>query len=234
MSKLRLPILHFAPLCLKLRGRIVGAVSRMTMMIYIASGLLLVTSMLLVIIFFAIKSDPDVVVTPETSITNQSTELVEDRSAVIAVSPQAEPERVLKAVDSKPIQDVPVPSKTIRGPIKMDFGWQLHDVYKDWRYHTGIDIGGLADQPVEAIDNGQVIDIFRDNHSGLTIVVKNNIYSVYYGSLSEVKVDKDAHISAGQTIGTMGSCDAEPYNHLHLAIKKDGQYIDPKLIINQE
>jgi len=38
MSKLRLFILHFAPLWLKFRGRIVGAVSRKAMTIYIYSG----------------------------------------------------------------------------------------------------------------------------------------------------------------------------------------------------
>jgi len=234
MFKLRSYILHFTPLCLKLRGRIVGAVSRMTMTIYIASGLLFVSSILLVIILFGIKNYPNTVGWSEKNVENQVTELVEDRSAIIAVSPQTAPTPVPKIIDSQPAKEILIAAKTIKGPIKVDFGWQLHDVYKDWRYHTGIDISGAGRDSVTAIDNGQVIDIFRDNHSGLTVVVKNSTYSIYYGSLSAVKVEKNSHISAGQTIGTMGSFDAEPYNHLHLGIKKGEEYMDPKLMINQE
>jgi len=223
MSKLRFIVLHFAPLCLKLRGRIVGAVSRMTMTIYVASGLLILSSVLLVVIFFGMKNFPNKVVEP-----------VEDQPAVIAITPQPVSQVEPKAIDELPPKDVLVVSKSIRGPIKVDFGWQLNEVYKDWRYHTGIDISGPLGHSVEAIYNGEVIDIYRSAHSGLTVVVKNSTYSVYYGSLSEVKVDKGSHITAGKIIGAMGSYDAEPYNHLHLAIKKGDQYIDPKLIINQE
>jgi len=234
MSKVRFSSLHFAPLCLKLRGRIVGAVSRLTMTIYVAVGLLFLSSLLVICVFFGLKSDPHTIVSSEEKIENQAPVSVQDRSAIIAVSPQAAPEVVPKAIESQPAKDVIVAPTTIKGPIKVDFGWQFHEVYKDWRYHTGIDISGADGDSVEAINNGHVTDVFRDNHSGLTVVVKNSTHSVYYGSLSAVKVEKGSHIKLGQIIGTMGSCDAEPYNHLHLAIKKGEQYIDPKLIINQE
>jgi len=225
MSKFKVADFHIAPLCLKLRGRIVGAVSRTNTSIYIASGLLFLGSMLLMVVFFGLKDLPS-----KTTESAETVEAIEDQSAVIAVSPQ---EIVTKPIE-QPVKDVPAVSKNIRGPIKVDFGWQLHEVYKDWRYHTGIDISGAARDPVEAIYNGQVTDIFHDKNNGLTVVVKNSTYSIYYGSLSDVKVKIDSNITAGQIIGTMGSCDAEPYTHLHLGVKKGEQFIDPKLIINQE
>ena len=234
MSKLRLPTLHFAPLCLKLRGRIVGAVSRMTMTIYIALGLLLVSSVLLIIAFFGIKNDHTTNVEFEKNTEAQIAKSVEWQPAIVEVLPQVVAEPLSKSVEDQSPKDALAAFKAIRGPIAMDFGWQLHEVYKDWRYHTGIDINGPVGHSVGAIFEGQVTDIVSDTHSGLTIVVTDNTYSVYYGSLAAVKVEKGSHISIGQTIGTIGSCDAEPYNHLHLAIKKDGKYIDPKLIINQE
>lgn len=234
MPKVRLFVLHFMPLCLKLRGRIVGAISRQTMTIYIAFGLLVVSSLLLFIILFGMKNYNNTGVIPEISSQNQISKPVEDGPAIIAVSPQAVSEPVGKIIESQPAATVQVTANIIRGPITVDFGWQLHSVYKDWRYHTGIDISGPVGQSVEALDKGQVTEIFRDKYSGLTVVVKNNTYSIYYGSLSAVQVDKGSSIRAGQTIGTMGSCDAEPDNHLHLGIKKDDQYVDPKLFINQE
>jgi len=234
MPKLRLLVLHFTPLCLKLRGRIIGAISRETMTIYIAFGLLVVSSLLLFIIVFGMKNYPNTGVIPEKKSENQVVESVEDKPALTAVSPQDVAEPVSQAIENQPVQEARPKATTIKGPITVEFGWQLHKVYKDWRYHTGIDISGPVGQSVEAIDNGQVTDIFRDHHSGLTVIVKNSTYSVYYGSLSAVKVDKGSSIRSGQTVGTMGSCDAEPYNHLHLGIKKDDQYIDPKLVISQE
>lgn len=230
MSKLKLPISYVTPLCLKLRGRIVGAVSRITIAMYIGAGILVVSSIVLIGVLASLKSDLGPGVRPEKVIESQVPEAVQDKPAVITIVPQAVPESVPKAIES----EVLAPARPISGPVALDFGWQLHQVYNDWRYHTGIDISRPVGQPVEAIYKGQVTDIFRDKHSGLTVVVKNSTYSVYYGSLAEATVEKGSSISAGQKIGTVGSCDAEPYHHLHLAIKKGEQYIDPKLIVSTE
>lgn len=235
MSKLKLPMLYFAPLCLKIHGRIVGAVSRMSIVIYIAFGLLILSSALLMMILAASnKNEQNIEARPEQKVESQVAETVEAQPTVRAVTPQTAPELTAKVINKDESNDIVTISKSLRGPIQLDFGWQFHQVYNDWRYHTGIDISGPNGQSVEAIYNGQVFDIFRDRHTGLTVVVKNNTYSVYYGSLSEVTVSKGNSIRAGQTIGTMGSCDGEPYHHLHLAIKKGESYIDPKLVINKE
>lgn len=122
----------------------------------------------------------------------------------------------------------------VKGEIKVKFGWYLHPLYNDWRYHTGIDVMGHKGQSVSAIQNGQVTEIYQDANSGLTVVVKHKDYQVYYGSLLKAAVEKGDFIQAGQEIGKMGSCDAEPYDHLHLAIKENDDYADPLLIINKD
>ena len=121
----------------------------------------------------------------------------------------------------------------VQGEIKVNVGWDLHPLYKDWRYHTGIDVLGVKGQVVPAIHSGQVTDVFRDSNSGLTAVVNQKHYQVYYGSLQNVTVEKGSWVQAGQEIGKMGSCEAEPYDHLHLSIKKNDEYIDPLLVINK-
>jgi len=122
----------------------------------------------------------------------------------------------------------------VKGQIKADFGWQMHPLYNEWRFHTGIDILGAQGQKVSAIQDGQVSDIFQDKTSGLTVIVKNDIYKVYYGSLANTTIVKGSFIKAGEEIGKMGNSDAEPYYHLHLAIKKSDDYIDPKLVVSKE
>lgn len=225
MPRFKFTMLSNLPLCLKFRGRIVGAISRSKIGIYIATGLLLVSSFLLMIVLSHTKSDPEIIVKSEPQIEEPIKQEVpvpaQQVNGMTAMLPKPMPE-----------EDTLVISQSIKGPIQVDFGWQFHQVYNEWRYHTGIDISGSVDQRIEAIEKGQVVEIFRDPQIGLTVVIKNNTSIIYYGSLSEVRVSQDDHISAGQTIGVMGHCDAEPYDHLHLAIKKNEQYIDPNIIIH--
>lgn len=224
MPKLKFTKLSVMPLCLKLRGRIVGAVSRSRIKIYIASGLLLLSSILLIVILISLQADPIGVAQPE-----EQVEILIEKAVAIP----AQHENTLREVKPEliPKQDALIISPTIKGPIQVDFGWQFQQIYKDWRYHTGVDIGGSVGQAVEAFGKGQVEEIIHDSSNGLTVVVKNNESTIYYASLAEVKVSKGSQIEAGQTIGIMGSCDAEPYPHLHLAIQKKEEYIDPKLVI---
>lgn len=237
MSKLKFLNLFLEPLYLKFRGRIVGDFSKITMAICIGFGLFSVVSITLLIIFSNLEKNSGVVVKPENKIEEKLVTPVQDQTAASVVLPIPIPKVVAQEKEEKKEEkqeqekEIRVAPKPIKGQIQLDFGWQNHPVYNDWRYHTGIDIKGDRGQVVQAIYKGQVVDIFRDQYSGLTVVVKDNTYHIYYGSLSEVTVEQGSVVSANQVIGKMGSCTAEPYDHLHLAIKKDQQYIDPKLIV---
>ncbi|WP_425058639.1 hypothetical protein SCACP_32960 [Sporomusa carbonis] len=115
------------------------------------------------------------------------------------------------------------------GKLIKGFGWQLHPVYQDWRYNTGVDIGGGEGQVVPALLNGEVTDIFTDRQYGLTVAVKSGKYTVCYSSLASVAVDKNSIIETGRPVGSMGMSPAEREPHLHLAVKNTAtqEYIDP-------
>lgn len=121
----------------------------------------------------------------------------------------------------------------IKGSVILDFGWQFHPVYKDWRYHTGIDIDSSEGLFVVAMLPGKVTDIYSDHVTGLTAVIQSGQYVVYYGSLAAVNVSlqKGSYVETGDKIGTVGVCRAEPYTHLHLAVKEGDGYIDPRRIL---
>lgn len=233
MSKLKFLNLFLQPLYLKIRGRIVGSFSKITLAIYIGFGLFTVVSITLVFIFANLPKDSGAVVSPDKNSEQQLIKAIPEQPVAVAAAPKKVPEVAIK--EKKEVQEqqkhVNVPPKPIKGQIQLDFGWQNHPVYKDWRYHTGIDIKGNAGQEVRAIYKGQVMEIFRDGHSGLTVVVKDDRYQIYYGSLSETMVQQGSIVNSNQVIGKMGSCTGEPDVHLHLGIKKDQQYVDPKLII---
>ncbi len=223
MSKLKFATLLRIPLYLKIHGPIVGAVSKIRIPVYMAAGLVVIPCFILMVIFSHIVNNPNVAWNSEPKNDDQVLINIEEPPVANVVLPQALPKQN-KDIEKESIVSV----KSIAGQRVLDFGWQFHPVYKEWRYHTGIDISGIAGQSVQAIASGKVTDIFRDPHSGLTVVVTNDHYSIYYGSLENVNVNKDSIIHVGQLIGTMGRSDAEPYDHLHLAIKEKDHYINPE------
>ncbi|SMC38388.1 M23 family metallopeptidase [Sporomusa malonica] len=118
------------------------------------------------------------------------------------------------------------------GTITHGFGWQLHPLYQDWRYHNGLDISGGEGQVVPALLSGEVVDVMTDTQYGLTVAVKSGRYTLYYGSLASVAVQKNTMINTGKPIGSMGISTSEPEPHLHLAVRaNDGkQLVDPREI----
>lgn len=118
------------------------------------------------------------------------------------------------------------------GTITHGFGWQLHPLYQDWRYHNGLDISGGEGQIVPALLSGEVVDVMTDTQYGLTVAVKSGRYILYYGSLASAAAQKNDLIQAGKPIGSMGISTSEPEPHLHLAVRSnDGkQLVNPREI----
>lgn len=92
----------------------------------------------------------------------------------------------------------------------------------------GIEIGGHADQPVNAAGNGTVVYA----GSGLVgygrlIIIKHseNLLSAY-GHNSKLLVAEGEHVSAGQMIAKMGSSGTSR-NELYFEIRRDGKPVDP-------
>ena len=121
----------------------------------------------------------------------------------------------------------------LAGKVIQDFGWQLNSVLNEWRYHSGIDIAADNGKNVKAMLSGKVKSIYNDEHTGLTVMVESGNKTVYYSSLSVADVAPDDTIEAGRIIGKTGVCAREPYAHLHLAVKINGQYIDVRTMIHE-
>lgn len=117
------------------------------------------------------------------------------------------------------------------GEIVHGFGWQQHPVFQDWRYHTGIDLACAQGQPVTAAISGEVAEVRQDPKTGLTVIIGNGPWLVHHGSLAAAIVRRGEKVLAGQQIGGAGTSFQEPYPHLHLAIEKDGKYLNPQDVL---
>lgn len=200
--------------------------------IYAAAGLILVASILTTSVIYSLKEAGTV--PPGVNgyaLVDESEPAPPTEPAVIKHEPAVKPAADTMATGAKAAisrsYDTETPRWPVRGAVSLDFGWQQHPVYHDWRYHNGIDIKAAEGQPVQAVFGGEVQEIYNDKNYGQTAVVKSGRYTVIYGSLGSLAVNKGDTISNGSKIGVVGSFTAEPGMHLHLAIKDGDKYINP-------
>lgn len=130
----------------------------------------------------------------------------------------------------KPTYTFPVSGEVIR---EYSVDALLYDeTMGDWRTHNGVDFSCTLGDPVMAVADGTVAEIYEDTLEGNIIILKHDdgITSKYCGLAPEAVVAVGDAVKAGETIGTAGNTmktESLMECHIHLVMKKDGQYIDP-------
>ena len=102
----------------------------------------------------------------------------------------------------------------------------------DWRTHDGIDIKASATTPVKCVTDGVVKEIYEDNLLGTVVVVEHsgNLESYYCNLNKVVNVSVGQQLTIGHVIGSVGATaisESASEEHLHFAMKKDGEWVDP-------
>jgi septal ring factor EnvC (AmiA/AmiB activator) len=115
----------------------------------------------------------------------------------------------------------------VEGALIYNFGRVVNPNNTTVRWN-GIGIKALPGTPVRAVADGVVLVAEPFGTYGLTVIVQHpgGDYSVY-GSLSRIATAKGASVTAGQTIGHVGSSDPELGPHLHFELRPEGRAVDP-------
>ncbi|MBP3660825.1 MAG: M23 family metallopeptidase [Oscillospiraceae bacterium] len=103
---------------------------------------------------------------------------------------------------------------------------------RDWRIHNGVDLAAAAGTPVMAAADGQVYTVYEDDQLGMTVVIRHEGgYTTRYSSLgADVTVSAGQQVSMGQPIGTVGTSalmENALGDHVHFAVTKDDEPVDP-------
>ncbi len=117
-------------------------------------------------------------------------------------------------------------------PISSGFGMREHPVTGGQKMHNGIDFAAPGGANILAVADGQVS--FAGDMGGCGNAVEINHSGGYlskYCHASKVLVQKGQSVKAGTPIALVGTTGTSTGNHLHLGIKLNGQYIDPKKVI---
>ena len=109
------------------------------------------------------------------------------------------------------------------------------ETMKDWRIHAGCDLTAAQGEQVVACANGIVKEAYTDNMLGQVLVVEHGDYTFYYCGI-EAQVQPEDVVSMGQALGTVATVPGESADnpHLHLEVRRDGAYLDPRSVLEGE
>src|SRR5579885_1877258 len=105
-----------------------------------------------------------------------------------------------------------------------------HPLLHTYRPHVGVDLVAQYGTPVKAVADGRVEQAGWAGELGNAIRIEHQRGMVsIYGHLSRISPDvhPDAWVHMGQVIGWVGSTGLSTGPHLHFALEKEGNYVNP-------
>lgn len=135
-------------------------------------------------------------------------------------------------------RNIPTGYPMIFHSISSPFGFRVHPVLQETRFHPGIDFPAPMDTPVQATADGVVeysgIDNGKMGMSGLgTVISLQHPYgfTTTYGHLSKSKVKAGDFVRKGDLIGWTGKSGMVTAPHLHYEIRFIHRYLNPMLFL---
>ncbi len=115
--------------------------------------------------------------------------------------------------------------------VTSPFGGRADPTGFSGSFHDGIDMGGTSSTPIMASRSGTVVQASFDGSAGNYIIIDHGDgYYSYYLHLSNYIATPGQSVSAGQTIGTMGTTGNSTGVHLHFGIATSSNwsgFVDP-------
>ncbi len=107
-------------------------------------------------------------------------------------------------------------------PITSGFGWRVHPITGDRRFHYGTDFGAPTGTPVVAAYSGRVGVAGSLGGYGLTVTLQHNNGSqeTLYAHLSQIFVQPGEWVEQGSVIGRVGSTGNSTGPHLHFEFRQ--------------
>lgn len=148
--------------------------------------------------------------------------------------PARKPASRASARGPRPVSSVMLQPVSTFGTPTSPFGRRFHPIYRTWRQHSGVDIGGACQAPITAAHAGVVTRANWSPSGGWTVVVNDGrmggvakVESKYL-HLAGFTVRPGQKVRRGQTIGRVGSTGASTKCHLHFGTYENGRAVDPQ------
>lgn len=138
----------------------------------------------------------------------------------------------------------PTPHGVIANDGTSDYGWRWHPVWKDYRFHEGVDVIGFGTgASIIAAATGVVQHTGVWGGGGNTVIMYHNIngksYTTMYMHLNSIDVSEGEIVNQGQRLGGAGTTGVSTGVHLHFQVIEghrlyynSSQLINPRNVIN--
>ncbi len=114
------------------------------------------------------------------------------------------------------------------GWISSPYGWRMHPVYQEERFHSGVDIAVNQGTPIYASASGYVSLAAYDSSCGNWVMISHaNGFATAYMHMTEYVVSSGQYVAQGQLIGYVGSTGCSTGPHLHFSMYYNGSYVNP-------
>ena len=108
------------------------------------------------------------------------------------------------------------------------YGWRIHPIWGDRRFHSGVDLAASQGSPIYAIAAGTVTTATYGNANGYYVAISHgNGYGSLYAHMTNYVVSVGDYVSQGQVIGYVGSTGWSTGPHLHFEIHVNGSTVNP-------
>ncbi|HNV34799.1 MAG TPA: peptidoglycan DD-metalloendopeptidase family protein [Bacillota bacterium] len=117
----------------------------------------------------------------------------------------------------------------VSGRISSEFGWRIHPIFKDRRFHAGMDIAVPTGTQVKAAAAGKVLDARYISGYGYTVILDHGDgITTLYGHNSKLDVRAGRAVKQGDTISRAGSTGFSTGPHVHFEVREDGVAKEPR------
>ena len=113
------------------------------------------------------------------------------------------------------------------------YGWRMHPIYNEMRFHAGEDIGAPGGTSILAADSGvATIGPAGSGYGNYVIINHGGGRVTLYAHMSAFNVTSGQSVSQGDVIGYVGTTGTSTGNHLHFEVRVNGATTDPKQYFN--
>lgn len=116
--------------------------------------------------------------------------------------------------------------------ISNAFSERTHPTTQAKETHVGVDFAAPKGSDVLAAADGFVMAVGFDNTDGNYVILRHEESGecTYYAACQEILVSQGDEVSAGDKIATVGSTGRSTGSHLHFALSRDGEYVEPVFV----
>jgi len=108
------------------------------------------------------------------------------------------------------------------------YGWRIHPIWGDRRFHSGVDLAAGQGTPIYAIASGTVTTATYGDAYGYNVSISHGGgYGSMYAHMTNYTVSPGQYVSQGEVIGYVGSTGWSTGPHLHFEIYVNGATVNP-------